>query len=132
MVAVTGSGTSGQVFRRDLRLVEGYGKFQKSKNDRVLVLLRNVLIFGTMLILALLSYSLGVGMRASSPQSNGIDGNAGTGGVVTYTVKVGDSVPSIAGRIASSPSQFGVISKEISAVEGNGQLIPGTVLHIVK
>lgn len=132
VVAVTGRAPGEQIFRRDLRLIEGYSNFPNPSQAKVLASLRTVLIFGSISILILLSYSLGVSLTFSTAHSNPNYGRAAGAAAVTYTVKSGDSARSIASMIGSNPSQSDSIAREIEAVEGNGPLVPGTVLHIIK
>lgn len=133
LVAIQDVSTGRQYGPRTLSLVDGRGARKKRRayrGHRVINLLRNIVIAGTVSIMLLAAYSIGMSSTSRPSAKSSSESSSRTAPYVRYTVKPGDSVWSIASRVAATPAQVPSIAKEIISLEGSTVLLPGTVLNI--
>ncbi len=133
LVAIQDVSTRRQCGPGALSLVDG-GDAVKARRlyqgHRVINLLRNIVIAGTVSIMLLVAYSIGISSTSRPSTKNVSQISSRTAPYLIYTVKPGDSVWSIASRVAATPAQVPYIAKEIASLEGGAVLQPGTVLNI--
>ena len=133
LVAIQDVSTRRQCGPGALSLVDGgdAGKARRLyQGHRVINLLRNIVIAGTVSIMLLVAYSIGISSTSRPSTKNVSQIGSRTAPYLIYTVKPGDSVWSIASRVAATQAQVPYIANEIASLEGGAVLQPGTVLNI--
>ncbi|MDA8269814.1 MAG: LysM domain-containing protein [Actinomycetota bacterium] len=133
MVAIQDVSTGRQRGPRMLSLVDGSGGRTARRVCRghgVINVLRSIVIAGTVSIMLLVAYSIGMSSTSRPSTKSLSEISSRTAPYLSYIVKPGDSVWSIASRVAATPAEVPYIAKEITSLEGGAVLQPGTVLNI--